>query len=168
MPTIHFNGKTYNNLEEMPADEKQAYEQMMGMFVDKNGNSIPDFLEGDMVQKVISAYSTNPSIQVSGKTYHNLDELPPELRQSVDGAFKMLSKMGILDGTPNQTQNTFEEHASKHTVHNEDYIKPTPFVSREYKPVIEEDKGSNPLLWLLIVAGLVLCIGAAVIAFMLM
>lgn len=164
MPTIVFNGKTYNSLEEMPVDEKRTYEQMMGMFVDKNGNGIPDFLEGDMVQKVISAYSTNPAIQVSGKTYHNLDELPPELRQSVDGAFQILSKMGILDGIPNQTQNQFEEHASKHTVHNEEYIKSTPFVSREYNPAIEEESSSNFKTWLIAGIAIMACLGVVAVA----
>ncbi len=51
MATIIFNGKTYNSLEEMPANERQTYEQIANMLVDKNGNGIPDFLEGDLVQK---------------------------------------------------------------------------------------------------------------------
>ena len=87
MATIIFNGKSYNSLEEMPEKERKAYDQMMDIFADKNGNGIPDFMEGDMVQKVLAANST--SINISGATYHSLDELPPELRQSVDKAFKV-------------------------------------------------------------------------------
>ena len=45
---IIFNGKTYNSLEEMPANERQAFEQMQQIFVDANGNGIPDFMEGDI------------------------------------------------------------------------------------------------------------------------
>ena len=32
MPPIHFNGKTYNDLAEMPATEREAYEQLMSIF----------------------------------------------------------------------------------------------------------------------------------------
>ena len=52
---IMFNGKTYNSLEEMPANERMAYEQMQKIFVDANGNGIPDFLEGDIAKNVMTA-----------------------------------------------------------------------------------------------------------------
>ena len=55
---ILFNGKTYNSLEEMPAKERQAYEQIRKIFVDANGNGIPDFLEGDIVKNVITAFTS--------------------------------------------------------------------------------------------------------------
>src|SRR5512147_596328 len=100
MATIIFNGKTYNDINDMPADERQVFEQMSQMFVDKNGNGIPDFLEGDIVKNVITARSTQANINVNGRTYNSFNELPPEMRQHVDGAFKMLSKMGFLDGVP--------------------------------------------------------------------
>jgi len=39
---IIFNNKTYNSLEEMPANEREAYESMFKIFKDENGNGIPD------------------------------------------------------------------------------------------------------------------------------
>ena len=42
MPTIHFNGKTYNDLTEMPAIERQAYEQLMSIFKDEDQDGVPD------------------------------------------------------------------------------------------------------------------------------
>lgn len=155
MPTIIFNGKTYNDMNDMPANERQAYEQMSAMLVDKNGNGIPDLLEGDMVQKVLAAHSNNAHISVNGRVYHNLKDLPPDLRQSVDGAFQMLSKMGTLSG----------ESAAQ----PQSNTGPEPkFVSRPFEPqnasAIEEDGGRSTFSMILI--GIMLCfiVTAATIA----
>jgi hypothetical protein len=158
MPTIHFNGKTYNSLEEMPQPERQAYEQLTDMFVDKNGNGIPDFLEGDIVKNISNIYTTASAINFDGNTYHNFNELPSDVQSKVKTAFNTMSSMGLAP------ENTYDEHASKHTVHNEDYVKSTPFVSREYHPVIQEDSASNIKIWLLIGLAFMACLGAMAIA----
>ena len=36
MPQIHFNGKTYNDLAEMSATEREAYDQLMAIFKDED------------------------------------------------------------------------------------------------------------------------------------
>jgi hypothetical protein len=92
---IMFNGKTYNSLDEMPANERQAYEQMQKIFVDADGNGIPDFLEGDVAKKVITAFSS--VVNYDGKVYNSLDELPPETRQKVQEAFAKLKETGIIN-----------------------------------------------------------------------
>ena len=92
--TIIFNGKTYNSLDEMPPNERQAYEQMLNIFMDKNGNGIPDFLEGDMAQNVMTAFTSN--INVNGKSYSNVNELPDDLRARVQGAFEKMEQFGIV------------------------------------------------------------------------
>ena len=150
MPTIVFNGKSYNHLDEMPADERQAYQQMMSMFTDENGNGIPDFLEGDMVKNVLSAYST--SVNVNGETIRSLDDLPPDTRQSVEGAFQMLSKMGILP----------QSQSSASTFSREPSFESKPFVPQG-SPVMEEDRGSGTFTWVII--GIVLCFAVTVGAF---
>ena len=81
MATIIFNGKSYNSLEEMPANEKMAYEQMMNIFVDADGNGIPDFLEGDMVKNVMTAVTSN--ISVNGQMYEGMNELPTDVREKI-------------------------------------------------------------------------------------
>jgi len=156
MPQIYFNGKTYNDIAEMPATERQAYEQMMDMFLDKNSNGIADFLEGDMVKNVMSVYSSQTDI--NGKAYNSLDDLPPELRESVDSAFKMLANMGILPGMPaqSQVQNQFENPPEA--------LTSKPFISREYNPVIQEDSGSKIWVWLFVAIGLMACLGIAAVA----
>ena len=157
MATIIFNGKSYNSLEEMAPNEKQAYEQMMEIFVDANGNGVPDFLEGDIVQNVLRQYTTR--VNVEGTTVHGLDELPPELQDSAQIAFKKLSELGILPGEMpirNQTQNP--------QVGQKPIIQSRPFVSREFQPAIEEEKGSSALPWILAGAVLLFCLALAAFA----
>ena len=91
---IIFNGKTYNSLEEMPANERQAFEQMQKIFVDANGNGIPDFMEGDVAKNVVTALTGN--VNFNGKVYASLDELPSDAKQKVQAAFAKLNQLGIL------------------------------------------------------------------------
>ncbi len=156
MATIIFNGKSYNSLEEMPENERKAYEQMMDIFADKNGNGIPDFMEGDMVQKVLAANST--SLNISGVTYHNLDELPPELRQSVDKAFQVITKLGIIPGVPAELQMQTPQAG------REPVVQSQPFVSREYAPAIQEESGRS--IFPMVLGGIILffCLAAGVIS----
>jgi len=156
MATIIFNGKSYNSLDEMPAQERKAYDQMMDIFADKNGNGIPDFMEGDMVQKVLAANST--SINISGQTYHSLDELPPELRQSVDKAFQVITKLGIIPGVPAELQMQTPQ------ADREPVVQSQPFVSREYAPAIQEESGRS--IFPMVLGGIILffCLAAGVIS----
>jgi hypothetical protein len=161
MASITFNGKTYDSLDEMPANERLAYEQMMNIFVDKNGNGIPDFMEGDIVQNVMSAYSSK--VDVNGHTVHSLDDLPPEVRQSVNSAFQVMSNLGMIPGVPAEFQN------QNRPVSREPMATSKPFVSREYNPTIQEEKTNTPLIVALIGLGLLVCLGAAgVLIFLLM
>lgn len=153
MTAINFNGNTYNSLDEMPANERMAYEQMMQIFVDKNGNGIPDFLEGDMVQNVLKAHSTN--ISVGGNTVHSLNDLTPEARESVENAFKMLSQLGILPKDVPSSSYT----QSAPAISREPTMTSKPFVSREYNPTIQEEKSNLPLILVLLSAGVLLCLG---------
>lgn len=153
MSNIVFNGKSYNSIDEMPATERMAYEQMMNIFVDKNGNGIPDFMEGDVVQNVMSAYSSR--VDVNGQTVHSLDDLPPEVRQSVNTAFQVMSNLGMIPGVPAEFQN------QKPPVSREPMATSKPFVSREYNPTIQEEKSNTSLIIALIGLVLVLCLGAA-------
>jgi hypothetical protein len=153
MSNIVFNGKSYNSIDEMPATERMAYEQMMNIFVDKNGNGIPDFMEGDVVQNVMSAYSSR--VDVNGQTVHSLDDLPPEVRQSVNTAFQVMSNLGMIPGVPAEFQN------QKPPVSREPMATSKPFVSREYNPTIQEEKSNTSLVIVLIGLVLLLCLGAA-------
>lgn len=152
MPTILFNGKTYNDINDMPADEREAFEQMSQIFVDANGNGIPDFLEGDIVKNVVTAHSTQTNINVNGKTYHSYNELPPEMREHVDGAFKMLSNMGFLDGLPD-SQTPPASFDSQ--------VKSKPIPEQQPSSAIEEEHGTGTFT--LVIGGVVLCFAILVV-----
>ena len=158
MAAIIFNGKSYNSLEEMSTNERQAYEQIMNIFVDANGNGIPDFLEGDMVQNVMTAITSN--IQFNGQVYNGMNELPPEVREKIQGAFEKMTELGIVSKTTGPMMMQV----------NGAHITPTsqfqskPFISREFSPAIEEDKGSNALPWVLAGIGLLFCLAVAAFA----
>ena len=155
---ININGKTYNSLEEMPANERQAYEQLQKIFVDANGNGIPDFLEGDVAQKVITAFSS--AVNYDGKVYNNLDELPPEMRQKVQNAFEKLNQMGILK------PNTVVQDPSKAPGFEYAFQPSTPLIPKE--STIDEGSARTRKLAILfaIVAALIVC-GAGAVFFLL-
>lgn len=155
MATIIFNGKSYNSLEEMPEKERLAYEQMMGIFADKNGNGIPDFMEGDLVQKVMAVNSTHVNINADGQTYQNLDDLPPELRQRVDKAFQVMTNFGIIPGVPEELKMNNQQ------ANREPMAQSKPFVSREYTPAIQEESGTSIFPWIIGGIMLVLCLAMA-------
>ena len=155
MATIIFNGKSYNGIEEMPAKEKQAYEQMMEIFVDKNGNGVPDFMEGDILQKMFAINST--SMDVNGQTVKSLDDLSPEARQRVDKALQALTKIGFIPGVPAELQ------TQNQPISREPEIQSTPFISKEYAPVIQEE--NSPSIFPMVIAGIILLFLLAVSGF---
>ena len=158
MATIVFNGKTYNSLEEMPPMERQAYEQMANILVDKNGNGIPDLFEGDVAKNVMTAYSS--MINVNGQNYADMNELPPYVREKIKSAFNMMNTLGI---TPSISTAMMGSQPNVVQVGQEPVRTSQPLISREYvsTPVHEEDKGNARILYILL--GLVvafLCLGA--------
>jgi hypothetical protein len=92
------NGKTYNSLDEMPPDVRATYEAMGNLFADKNQNGVPDILEGTM-NAGITVIST-PTIIYEGKTYTNVNDLPPEARAKYDAALAKLADNN-QNGVPN-------------------------------------------------------------------
>lgn len=155
---IIFNGKTYNSLEEMPPNERRAYEQMMNIFVDANGNGIPDFLEGDMVKNVMSAVTSN--IHFNGQVYEGLNELPPDVREKIQGAFEKMTELGVVT----KTTSPMMMGVNSVQVSGEPVIQSHPFVSREFQPAIEEDEESSALPWILAGVALLFCLALAAFA----
>ncbi len=101
---INFNGKTYNNLDEMPPEARQAYQQAMSMFADQNGNGLPDIFDNlaqgqapGAATPPLNVFSTTTSTQIlyNGQTYASLDAMPAEARRAYQQA------MGTLDQNRN-------------------------------------------------------------------
>lgn len=85
---ITINGREYNSVDEMPPDVLAIYEQSMSMLADRDGNGVPDILEGGNVKitggenfKMVSAVSRK--ITVNGKSYERFEDLPAELQQKL-------------------------------------------------------------------------------------
>ena len=149
---IIFNGKSYNSLQEMPSNERTAYEQMQKIFVDANGNGIPDFLEGDIAKNVMTAFTN--VVNYDGKVYNSLDELPADARQKVQDAFAKLNQLGIVSGTPSAQKK-----------------QPFDFAFQPSKPLLQQEPTDNSatralLIIVAIAVTLVVCgAGAALFLF---
>jgi hypothetical protein len=78
MQKIHFNGKEYDSLDDMPPSERQAYEKIMSILVDKNQNGVPDIFEGDVLHNLVRTAAS--TVFVDGKQVSSLESLPPEKR----------------------------------------------------------------------------------------
>lgn len=82
---ITIEGKTYQSVEEMPADVRRRYEQAMSVLSDRDGNGVPDVLEGDSPDpNVISHVTTSQRVFVNGREYENWDEVPHGLRRLME------------------------------------------------------------------------------------
>lgn len=99
MPKIMFNGQEYENVAAMPPEVRRLYESMTNVFADKDGNGVPDILEGGMgnVQS-----STVSQFIVDGKAYSRLEDLPPEQRARYTAA------MAKLDANQNSIPDILE------------------------------------------------------------
>ncbi len=157
MEIISFNGKTYTSIDEMPAEQRAAYEQIMDFMQDKNNNGIPDLFEGDALQKMLGM-SENTSVIINGKQMQSLDSLPPEARAKFEKSMVLISRMGLLPkGTPGFTQ-------------SEPAFKSAPPIMQSSPTAISEDSGSQTGVIIAVVAVLLLCaiVVAGGIVFLLM
>ncbi len=155
MPTIIFNGRTYNNIEEMPVSERQVYTQIASMLVDKDGNGIPDFLEGDVVKNVMTAFTS--SVNINGQTYDGMNDLPPEVLAKVQGAFTKMSELGIVAKMPPMTT-----RVSGVLIEPKPVMSSKPIISNTTNASIQEEK-SSPMMWVLIGMGIMLCLALAAV-----
>ena len=80
---ITMNGKTYGRVEEMPADVRQQYERAMSMLPDRDGNGVPDVLEGK-ASPSDAGVTTVTRFVVNGREYTSLDELPDAVRAALN------------------------------------------------------------------------------------
>ncbi len=155
MATIIFNGKTYNSPDEMSAAERATFEQLAGLFVDKNGNGIPDFLEGDIVKNVSTAYAN--IVSINGNMV-NASEMPEEMRAKVQSAFQKMSELGLVTDASAPTMAHAGHVGSNHVAPRSPEFISTPAVtSQEYPPTIQEGNRPSVLQWALLAAFLLFC-----------
>lgn len=152
MPKIHFNGKTYNDIAEMPATEREMYDQLMSVMVDENGNGIPDLLEGDVVSNIIEIVKKSSG---DNEGIVALEQMSPEMRDRISKGFAKLQEFGLFSGIPDLGQ------ISQISMRNDTEIRPSkPIV--QPPSVIQEDKGPRVMLILVVALMILLCaFGAA-------
>ncbi len=129
MPLIVVNGKNYANLDEMPPEIRQAYEQALGVLHDGNQNGVPDILEGLSGGKTSTIQTTqiqNNQMQfiADGKVYTSAAELPPEARQKYAQAMAKLGSM-MVDADGNGIPDSFEKEMPAASGADEPDIEPT-------------------------------------------
>jgi len=142
MPTIHFNGETYNDLAEMPAIERQAYEQLMSIFKDEDQDGVPDVFQGDVVGNLIKVATT--AVVVDGKQVSGLGEMTPEQRARLEKGMSKLKELGILSQVPDLSS------SSQVPSWEDAEIRPSRPVIPS-RSAIQEESGPR---WLLVVAAL--------------
>jgi hypothetical protein len=160
MPTINFNGKTYNSIDEMPADVRETYQHLLSIFKDENANGIPDFMEGDIAKNIMTAFSSSSSFNVNlnGKVYTNMNDLPPETKEKVQKALERLKASGLLPDA-----NLLQGSAASASSNFEPAFQPSkPMFPQE--AAIQESGGRNWLLILTFLAATLICAVAVALA----
>jgi len=180
---IVIDGKTYKDVNEMPPDARQKYEQAVRSLGDANNNHIPDAFETiniladkdkngvpDVLENIVAGHAivNSMKIVIDGKEFNGIENLPPEARARYEEAMGKLdaNRNGIPDfaegmiNTTNQTASipsSFEVDAPR---------RPTPFDFTQDKPLpvspsIAPDTSNG---WMLALAGLfifLLCVASA-------
>ena len=163
---ITFNGKTYDSLEQMPPDIRQAYESVMQVLADKNQNGVPDLFEG-----AVNAQTTNARIVFNGQVYEHLDQLPPEAREKYEKVMGQWDKdhNGIPDfaeriatmGLPSAPASTSSLPPSEPT-----FSQPTAIPVSPSAPNLEPEQTGLRFGVLAIVLLALLCLGALALWFL--
>ena len=162
--TIVFDGKTYNSVDEMPLDVREAYRQVIGIFADKNQNGLPDIFEGtgDVSTQNINIQGNSTAIIYDGKKYDSVDQLPPEARQKYEQAMGRLDadKDGIPDFVESMIGASSASIKISSLAPSQQAFSQSPAIPANSSSTIEPE--NNSLRWLIIGVGLiiVLCLGA--------
>jgi len=87
---VTIDGAEYESVHAMPADARRLYESALAAarpaLADRDGNGVPDLLEGGAGAGVLPGVRVERRVVVNGTTYRSLGELPAELRPLVERA----------------------------------------------------------------------------------
>jgi hypothetical protein len=156
---IIFNNKTYNSVDEMPAAERQAYEQVMSVFADADKDGIPDIFEGDLVNNIVNAATT--TVFVNGQPVSSMETLPPEARAKLEQGMATLRELGFLPQDASTPKADISPSWEQPAVRASTPIAPT-------TSAISEDRGPRLGILFAALGGLAVCGVLAVAAFFLL
>lgn len=101
---IVMNGREFQSRDELPAELREQYDQFTSLLADKDGNGIPDGLEGKLPAMKLAA-GMSPltmvaqKIIVNGREYSSVEELPADVRRQIgDQVATALTRAQPLDG----------------------------------------------------------------------
>lgn len=154
MPQINFNGKTYSSLDEMPANEREAYLHIMALFKDANQNGVPDIFEGDLRKNIVTALTTSVRM-VDGNQVYTPQNMPPEVRAKYEKAMAKLQQLGLTPGVPAAENISFSSELpsqqAQQPAQSQEFISSAPIP--QSPSVVQEDTGPNMAL---IIVGVVM------------
>jgi len=150
MSKIHFNGKTYNDIAEMPAMEREAYEQLMGIFKDEDQDGTPDIFQGDVIGNIVNAALTT-NVIVDGKQVSGLGEMTPEQRAKLEKGLSKLKELGFISQVPDLSDR------GQAASFNDAEIRPSKPIIPQPSAIQEDRPSSRIMVLILVLAALVLC-----------
>ena len=148
MPQIQFNGKIYNDLAEMPATEREMYDQLTSIMQDADGNGVPDILEGDVVSNIIRAVKKSGG---NSEGIAALEQMSPEMRARIAKGVAKLQEFGLLSGMPEIPR------GSQMPTWEDTEIRPSKPIIQS-PSAIQEETGTRWLLVVVILVGVSICV----------
>ena len=97
---ITINGREYASPETIPAELRGIYEaalKKIPVLEDRDGNGIPDVVEGKGSQKLPGGFVVENHITVNNKTYRSVEEMPEDARRVYEEAMSRVLR-GEGDG----------------------------------------------------------------------
>jgi hypothetical protein len=160
MPKIHFNGKTYNDLAEMPATEREAYEQLMSIFKDEDRDGTPDIFQGDVVGNLIEVVKKTSGDPEGAAA---LERMSPETRARISKGVAKLYELGLISGTPNLPEEwPFSSSDQEPSWENAEIRPSKPIIPQ--RSAIQDETRMRGMISIVIVAALIVCgVGFAVL-----
>jgi hypothetical protein len=103
---ITVNGQEYSSIDQMPDDVRREYQKSLELLADRNGNGVPDALEGRVagasLGRGVITTIRHSSIHINGQSYGSMDEVPPEVRTAYQKALSKVDANG--NGIPDAVE----------------------------------------------------------------
>jgi hypothetical protein len=82
---ITVNGRTYDSVDQMPPEVRAEFQRAMSMLADRDGNGIPDILEGKASEAAgqtsgAAVVQTSTRFTVNGQHYDRWENVPEKYR----------------------------------------------------------------------------------------
>jgi hypothetical protein len=84
---ITVNGREYDSIDQMPESDRKAYEQAISVLADRDGNGVPDILEGASTRidssssrGAVTSVVTKSRFVVNGQEYDRWEDVPPAMQ----------------------------------------------------------------------------------------